>query len=522
MMIIEKKSIQSNILKIEKNAQITMDQDMNVPDTKPDVEKIAESRGEIHINEIEVLSDRIRVQGTFLVEILYLSAGSVKKICKMEHQYNIDETINIEGTVPDDHVAVEASLEDLSIHIINSRKCGFRSVILFHVTVSETKFVQCSTGVNGKDHVECLYRAIPITEILINKKDIQRIKADVELPTGKPNIKDILWSSMQLRDVDTKMLDGKIAVRGSLFLFVLYEGEEEKEMIQYYDWEIPFSNELECSDSKEGLIGDISIALGNRQITIKADSDGETRNLEVEAVLELNLKAFQEYQLKYLKDMYANNRKLNLKMKPIVMENLTFQNKARNKINYRLKDEELKKLMQILNVEGEIHIEDYHKEDQGIMTEGLIFAKMMYIAGDDSAPVKSKEVIIPFEFMVEAQKVEDLERCEIKSVLEQIGGYVIDGNEVEIRATAGIYITGYSKKQLPMIDEVEEISYTEEELTQIPSITGYIVKKGDTLWNVAKQFGTTIDKIREYNEDIGDELEEKQKLFLVKKMEFMY
>ncbi len=35
-----------------------------------------------------------------------------------------------------------------------------------------------------------------MTEIIMNKKDIQTIKASVSLPAGKPNIKEILWNSM--------------------------------------------------------------------------------------------------------------------------------------------------------------------------------------------------------------------------------------------------------------------------------------------------------------------------------------
>lgn len=54
-MKVEKKAVRSGILKLEKNVQITLDEDMNVPDTRPDVEKIIESRGEVHIDEIEVL-----------------------------------------------------------------------------------------------------------------------------------------------------------------------------------------------------------------------------------------------------------------------------------------------------------------------------------------------------------------------------------------------------------------------------------------------------------------------------------
>lgn len=62
-------------------------------------------------------------------------------------------------------------------------------------------------------------------------------------------------------------------------------------------------------------------------------------------------------------------------------------------------------------------------------------------------------------------------------MLEQIGGYVVDSNELEIRAVAGIYVTGFSPQTMYMIDEVEEIPYSEEEISRIPSITGYIVKK---------------------------------------------
>ena len=43
-MKVEKKAVRSGILKLEKNVQITLDEDMNVPDTRPDVEKRAGAR----------------------------------------------------------------------------------------------------------------------------------------------------------------------------------------------------------------------------------------------------------------------------------------------------------------------------------------------------------------------------------------------------------------------------------------------------------------------------------------------
>src|SRR5699024_145741 len=129
--------------------------------------------------------------------------------------------------------------------------------------------------------------------------------------------------------------EGKLSSRGELFLFILYRGEEEQEPVQYYDWEIPFTSELECSDSRENLIGSIAASLGSHQSVVKPDEDGEPRSVEVDAVLELDLKGYREFQMPVLKDMYACSRRLRLKTRPMAFENLIFQNNAKTKVNHR-------------------------------------------------------------------------------------------------------------------------------------------------------------------------------------------
>lgn len=519
-MKIEKKTVQSGMLKLEKNVQITIDEDMNVPDTRPDVEKIVESRGEVHIDELEVLTDRIRIRGTFLVRLLYISAEKDREISCMSHEFPLEEFMNVEGTQSTDTAKVTVDLEDLTVSVINSRKCGVRSVLFFHIHISETKFVECTVGVEKKHRVQCLYDSMSMTEVVMYKKDIQRIRADVSLPAGKPNIREILWYSMQLRDVDVRMMDEKLQIRGELFLFVLYRSEDLQDSVQYYDWEVPFTKELECGDSRENLIGNIAVSLGNHQTSVKPDADGESRNVEADAVLELDLKAYREFHMPVLKDMYANNRKLRLKTRPVDFENLTFQNNAKTKINHRISAEgNPYKLLQVLNVEGDIRIEDFRYEEHGIHTEGLVFCKVLYIAGDDGAPIQSREAVIPFEYFVETQQNGPADRCEIRGVLEQLGGYVVDGDQLEIRVTAGIYVTGFTRVHMEMIDDAEDMPCEESELAKLPSITGYIVKNGDSLWDIAKRYGTTIDKIKQYNEETADPPEPGKILFLMKEVE---
>ena len=53
----------------------------------------------------------------------------------------------------------------------------------------------------------------------------------------------------------------------------------------------------------------------------------------------------------------------------------------------------------------------------------------------------------------------------------------------------------------------------------MPGITVYIMKPGDTLWNIAKKFYTTVDEIRQMNGLEEEELAVGTPLVLVKKVE---
>ena len=70
--------------------------------------------------------------------------------------------------------------------------------------------------------------------------------------------------------------------------------------------------------------------------------------------------------------------------------------------------------------------------------------------------------------------------------------------------------------KLDVITEVTTEDYTKEEMEMRPGITGYIVKQGDQLWDLAKRYGTTVETIKEMN-DVGErEIKEGDKLLIFK------
>ncbi len=47
-------------------------------------------------------------------------------------------------------------------------------------------------------------------------------------------------------------------------------------------------------------------------------------------------------------------------------------------------------------------------------------------------------------------------------------------------------------------------------------MVGYMVKKGDSLWKIAKKYYTTVENIKKINELTGNEIKEGEMLLVVK------
>ena len=54
-------------------------------------------------------------------------------------------------------------------------------------------------------------------------------KSEAVLPSSKPNIREILWQSMQLRNVESRLVEGNIRLSGEILVSILYNDEEEGE-----------------------------------------------------------------------------------------------------------------------------------------------------------------------------------------------------------------------------------------------------------------------------------------------------
>ena len=496
--------------------QITLDDDFNVPDIKPDIDKVVKEQGTIIIQEITPMNDRFMIKGVLQFNLLYISQESKRPVHNMSGQIPFEENVNMDGILGDENIMYKWELEDMSISLINSRKVNVRAITRFDFAAENIAEESVVTGVEDDD-LQYIKDKFSITQVAISKKDTFRIKDEISLPMGKDNVLELLYSNVELLEQETKVLEDRISLRGLLRIFALYIGESENRGIEFYETELPINGSIECMDAKDSMISDISVTLNNNDIQIKPDEDGEERVLDIEAVLNLNIKIYKDEEMEVLKDIYSTKNLLDIQTKNSEYKNLVMKNNSKLRVVDTLKVEEGQKpILQICNSSATVKIDEQYYVENGIQVEGVVSVQVLYVTEDDAKPIGAVKGDIPFSHTIEIKDMKEDSTYENRSCIDQLSMVLIDENEIEVKATICLEAIVFDEIKQDLILSVEELEPLDELRKRLPSIVGYIVKRDDTLWNIAKAFYTTVDEIKELNELDSDRVSEGQKLIICK------
>lgn len=515
-----KTNIHMNKLKCKTDIQFTFDDDFNVPDVKPDISKIIKEQGQIEITDMKAMNGKIMVRGTLKFIVLYISEDGNRPIHNIVGEIPFDEVVNMDEACGEDNIIYRWAIEDLTTSIINSRKLSVKSIVMFSFMAENVYDEATAVGVEGDETVQYIKRKVDLTQLALNKKDTYRIKDELNLPSNKPNIFEILYNDVSLRNTDVRLLEDKINLKGEILLFVLYIGEDEENTIQYIETELPFSGTIDCNGCREEMISDIDININSKELEVKPDSDGEERVVGLEVVLDLDLKAYEDEEIEILSDVYSTSKELIPIVGEAFYEHLVMKNNSNVKVVDQLKVPlNEARVLQICNASGVVKIDDTVIVENGLEVMGVIESQILYITEDDLRPMNSIKSIIPFTQVVEIKGINQDSIYRIKPNLEQINVMMLDGEELEVKAIVNLDAIVFDKLKETIITDMEVEDIDLEKLQEMPSIIGYIAKHGDTLWQIAKQYYTTMDTIKEMNDLAQDNISPGDKLLILKKVD---
>lgn len=519
-------------------SQITLDDDYNVPDYRPDIVKVLKEKGELHFDEAKAAAGAAWLKGRLVFRVLYRSDQENGKISCLKGEIPFQEKLNMDGVQEYDVIQASGEIEDLTIGVIHSRKISVRAVILLKTEEPREKEDELCVGIEADDGCEKRYRNTNILQLLCMKRDQCRQKSEITLPSSKPNVQEILWKSLEIRNLDTKMGQDGVKLSGEVLISVLYQEEEETDRVQWYETVIPLDCGVECDAGTEAdIIYKVKARPASMELEVKPDYDGEERVLVLELVMNLDIRVWKEQEISMLEDVYSLKQEIIPVCTGVTLHHISVKNDSQCRLTEQMElAESQEKILQICSCEGTVHLENTELTEQGVRAEGILVTELLYITTDDQMPIGSAREIYPFEQLIEIpqqtarterNKLEELEALERKNKLQteldcrisQLSAVMLDQDHVEIKAVIGLDLLAFEQEQIDNITDTREEPLDMEQLQKRPGLVGYIAKDGDSFWSIAKENHTTVEDILRDNHRTDENLCRGEKILIVKKVE---
>lgn len=508
-----RKNIHMDRIKCSAATQITLEDDRNVPDQKPDMERIILQRGEIKTEELKAGENRVAVKGRLQFEVLY--ATEEGRISSIEGQLPLEEQVYMEGVQNGDNIEISTELEDLSIELINSRKISIRALLSLHLSVDELYDEEMAVELYHDGVVETKKKPLSAAEIALQKKDILRRREELEMPQSFPNIFEIIWKEVKVTGLTFEPLQDQLSVQGELQVFLLYEGEGEERGLKCYEKTLPFREILDCQGSRETMTPNISTEIGHSELEIRTDQDGEERVVCLDLLLELNIKLYELTQLEALTDVYGITENIQPILGKGVLNRQLLTGSGKTKLTEQIKlPAALPDMAEICHSSAVPVIEDRELTEDGLELTGLLTVKILYQA--EGGELNAFETQLPFQYVLAVPELDRDCLYEIKPSMEQLTVTMLNGSEADIKAVLGFYLLGFCSSEEELITDIT-VEETDTNVTnELPGIVVYFAREGDDVWKLGKKYYVPLERIRELNQLGSDTLKAGEKLLIVR------
>lgn len=496
---------------------VTLDRDFNVPDAKPDALFIMKEQGNIQIEEVRMADGRASVKGELEFQLLYAVDGDLP-VGEMNGSIPFEEMIPLSCADRDDELTVNATLEDLRSELINSRKLGLKAILTLEVAAETVCDGEGAVELEDAENVFSKKTVLPISRLTFSKKDTLRVRDEWKIPGTKDAIGQILYSDIRLGEINTRMNENELQVDGQAHLFVIYLSDSEAPEMNYYENTIPVEGVIDCGGCDADMVAQVVTGIHSRDLEIKEDEDGESRVLDVELVIDFDIKVYGQDELELLTDFYSVTEKCRPVYEDSYFENLIVQNKSKARISGKILSDSDRTPLQIWDVSGEIRIDNKEQRENGVQVEGVIDVSVLYLTEDDRVPLASVKGVLPFEQLVEAEGLEPDSNVWLRGTLEQVSGTMTGDREIEIKAVAALDLIAFERIEAPIITGYESEDIDWKARSREPGIIGYVVQSGEELWDIAKNFFTTKEAIMEINQMEKEDVKEGDILLILKEV----
>ena len=477
----------------------------NLPDYLPDINRLLKVSAKITESSHFLSGDVLEYDGKLKCTLLYATGDGNLKSADFERDFS--GNMSVAGTSGDCDIRFDADIETVSCRLLNPRKltAKIKLILMGEVYCNVITTPNVVGKLNGSEERALQYRTH--AAVGVEMKQAQElatpVSEDLELDASLPSIDEIISVETEPYVTEFRVSDDKVAYKGEIITEILYRtvpeenADTENNVMKFASFatKIPISGEIPAENIGEHPVIRASVRIGSMEYRPQQNAFGENRTAELDFAYSVYLDIFCNGETEITTDMYSTEYESDCEEEALSYETALCA-KSFNFSADGTAPREDTDFDRIVMTTATASIEKAEKQGTKLLFTGnanvsvvLTNGEGIYLSRNFQIPLKgeteSPRSVFPFEI--------DARAC-VPAAMARL-----DGDKIQTNLEILVSYTVMEQHTEPRIRQISVYKDRPARNIKSPSLTLCYPSFGETLWDVAKKYSTTVSELMATN-----------------------
>ena len=499
----ETEKIFFNQIVTQKRESFTAEDNIIIPDIKPDILGTINSSGNVYIYRKEIVNGKLKIDGGIQIDIIYLADNEQNSVRALHTVLDFSKSIDIDNIDESNNLLCKIKIKSIEPKILNGRKINIKVYLDVDISISSNKQKDYVKAIKDTEKIQMISNSMKIDSLKGCGETVATAKDTISIDD---NLSDILNTDIFIKNKEIKISYNKVLSKADISIEILYLTEDEQ--IKSVTAQIPIMGFIDIQGVSDNEICDTDYEIRNIDIR---PNNVEEHSISVEIEFLISCNAYEEKELNLIQDLYSPEEDITMNQEMInLMQNKKHFSDScdvKEKINIpEIKDGKIYKLNVVPNIIKQNVL------NNSINYECELDVNMLYMSNVTNR-LEEKQQKIDFTHTISMENIN--KNASINTLIEvETKDYVCNpDNSLNLNINMNFIVDSYIKNPINIVSNIKIEKMSED--TRGNSLVIYFVKDGDTLWKIAKKFRSTIDEIAQINNiDDLDKITVGEQLFI--------
>ncbi len=490
----------------KKVEDVTVEGDVIIPDVKPDILNAINTNGTVCVYKKEIMDGKVRLDGSINLYIMYLPDNESDCVRSINTSLDFTHIMDIEEARENMTFEDDILIKSIECRVLNGRKVNIKANMSISVKLYSNESIEIISEIENNPDMQLLNNTFEVNSMLGRGTTKVYAKENISID-NIDEVAEIMKMNLNISNKDIKISYNKVLAKADLNVKIMYLTEDNR--INVAKSQIPVMGFVDIPNVSEENICDTRYSIKN--VVLKPNNN-ETHGIYIEAQIELTCSAYEKKEMNIIQDLYSPEKEVKFKQREIKamtgkenikdLVQINEQVQIPEIIGHRLYDVEVNPMITSENILND-----------KIVYDGNVELKFMF-ESETTAMIDIKTIELPFNLSTDVKKIDKQSNLST-NISASTQDFIIGQNgNIDCRVNLEFEIS-VSKSRT--VNIIEDLNIEESTIEKNYSMVIYFVKQGDTLWEIAKKFRSTVEDITEVNgiED-ANKIKIGQQLFIPK------